>query len=271
MDNGKPETKTVNIGMVLRPVPPVREFFDEEELGRLAQSIRENGILVPLMVRPKDDKYEVIDGDRRLAAAWKADLREIPVMVYTLSDEQTHIQRMLANLDRHDPDPVSEAKYIARVISDGLMTAQEFAEKLGRSMDWIESRLTIAEMPEYMQLILATQKMPLGVCLELNQINDEGTKQRYFEDALRNGSTIHAARVNRQMVNEAIEANESAGVQSTEETVPEPQRVPQARCAYTGEMMYITEMRMVRVGIKNHEDWQTELRSKPSPIDDVTT
>lgn len=263
--NESQESKTVNIGLVERPVPPVREFFDEQELERLAESIRENGILVPLMVRPKGDKYEVIDGDRRLAAAWKADVREVPVMVYDLDDSQTHIQRMLANLDRHDPDPVSEAKYIAKVIADGAVDVETFAKKLGRSLDWISGRLTIAEMPEYMQLALATQKISLGVCMELHEIKDPGTKERYFMDALRNGSTVHAAKVNKLMVNEAIEANENAGVESTEETVPEPQRIPQARCAYTGELMYVTEMRMVRVGIRNHQNWQSELGKSEAP------
>lgn len=264
--NEQQESKTVNIGSVVRPVPPVREFFDEQELDRLTQSIRENGILVPLMVRPQGDNFEVIDGDRRLAAAWQAGVREVPVVVYNLNDSQTHIQRMLANLDRHDPDPVSEAKYIARIVSEKVMDVETFAKKLGRSIDWVEGRLRIAEMPEYMQVALAAQKISLGVCMELNDIQDKGTKQRYFEDALSNGSTIHAAKINKLMVNEAIEANERAGVEVTEETIPEPQRVPKASCAYTGELMYVTEMRMVRVGIKNHEKWQADLRASVSPI-----
>ncbi|MBI4133041.1 ParB/RepB/Spo0J family partition protein, partial [Candidatus Uhrbacteria bacterium] len=141
--------------MVLRPDPPVRDHFDEQELSRLTASIREHGILVPLMVRRRGDQFEVVDGDRRLAAAWQAGCREVPVMVYDLDDRQTHIQRMLANLDRHDPDPVSEAKYIAKVIHAGTFDIETFAAKLGRSLDWVEGRLTIAEMPPYMQAALA--------------------------------------------------------------------------------------------------------------------
>jgi ParB family chromosome partitioning protein len=243
-------TLRVNIGLVKRPNPPVREHFDEQEMERLVTSIRENGILVPLMVVQRGDEYEVIDGDRRLNAAWKADLREVPVMVHTLDAQQVHIQRMLANLDRHDPDPVSEAKYCARVIADGVFTFEELAAKLGRTEEWVASRITIAEMPEYMQRALSDKAISLGVCLQLNQIKEENTKQRYFQEALRNGMSVHSATYNRMMVNEAIEANEASGTEVTPESVPVDVKIPMIQCALTDEHLPINEMRMVRVGIK---------------------
>ena len=253
--NGQ-ETKHVNIGMVERPVPPVRDHFDEQEMARLVASIRDNGILVPLLVRPRGDKFEVIDGDRRLNAAWQAGLREIPVVVRNLNDSETHVQRMLANLDRHDPDPVSEAKYIASVVNGGEITIEQFAEKLGRTIDWIEGRLTIAEMPDYMQKALSEQLVSLGVCMELHQIKDEAVKDRYFSEAIRNGMTVHAAKINRMQVNEAIEALEQSGEEVTVESVPTVQTVPKVICEITGETLYVTETRMVRVGIKNLEEWR---------------
>jgi ParB/RepB/Spo0J family partition protein len=262
MSNG--EQKEVNIGLVVRPVPPVREHFDEQELASLTKSIRENGVLVPLMVRQLGDKFEVVDGDRRLAAAWAAGLRKIPVMVHPLSDSETHLQRLLANLDRHDPDPVSEAKYIAKIIHKKTFTIPEFAKKLGRTINWIEGRLTIAEMPEYMRQALSTQEISLGVCMELHNITDAKTKERYFRDALRNGMTVHTAKVNSLMVNEAIEAVAETGEEITEQTIPTNVRVPRSRCAYTGEEMPITQMRMVRVGIDNYEKWTANLNASPS-------
>lgn len=260
------QNKIVNIGDVVRPVPPVRDHFDEQELQRLATSIRENGILVPLLCRPKDGKYEVIDGDRRLAAAWKAELREVPIMVRNLNDEQTHIQRMLANLDRHDPDPVSEAKYIAEVVGNKVFTIEEFATKLGRTIDWVEGRLTIAEMPPYMKDALSEAKISLGVCMELHKIKDTATKERYFREAMQSGMTIHAAKVSTLIVNEAIEALERQELPVTEESVPRVQTIPNVRCAYTGEVLPVTATRSVRVGIENHRKWQQELREQPAPV-----
>lgn len=259
------KSKTINIGLVIRPDPPVREYFDEQELARLVTSIRENGILVPLMVRQREDKFEVIDGDRRLAAAWEAGLREVPVVVHDLNDKQTHIQRMLANLDRHDPDPVSEAKYIAQIIGDKTFTLEEFSKKLGRTMDWIAGRLVIAEMPGYMQSALSQQSISLGVCMELHGIHDDKTKERYFADAMRNGMTVHSAKINRLMVNEAIDALADSGEAVTEESVPGVQVIPRVRCALTGEEMLVTQTRMVRVGIENYVKWQKEMAKEDSP------
>lgn len=249
------EYKRVNIGLVERPNPPVREFFNEQELSRLVASIRENGVLVPIMVRQRGDKYEVIDGDRRLKASWEAELREVPVVVYDFDDQQTHIHRMLANLDRHDTDPVSEAKYIAHVVNNKLFTPEEFATKLGRSIDWIANRLSIAEMPDYMQVAISNEKASLGLCLELSQIADANTKERYFREALRNGMTIHAAKVNRLMVNEAIESLAEMDAPLSEEALPPIIRVPKVRCDLTGESLLVTETRMIRVGIKNYETY----------------
>ena len=257
------QIRNVNIGLLDRPVPPVRGHFGKEEMARLVASIKEHGLLVPLMVRKRNDRFEIVDGDRRLKAAWEAGEREIPVVVRTLNDKQTHIQRMLANKDREDTDPVSEAKYIAQTITDKVITINEWCEKMGRSSSWVSDRLEIASMPEYMQDALTTKTIALGVCMQLNQIIDDNTKERYFFDALRSGMTVHAATVSRMSVNEAIEAIQSRGDEVTENNVPEIQTIPKARCAYNGEIMPITSMRMVRVGIDNHQKWQAQLAQSP--------
>jgi ParB family chromosome partitioning protein len=251
--------KEVNIGLIERPIPPIREYFEEEDMERLVASIRENGILVPLLVRPKGDTYEVIDGDRRLAAAWTAGIRQIPIIIRALDDRETHIQRMLANKDRADTDPVSEAKYIARLISEKIFTPEEYAEKIGRSVDWIADRLAIAEMPQYMQNALQAKVVPLGVCLEIVQVKDTGTMERYFREAVRSGMTIHAARISRMTVNEAIDALAESEKPITEEDLPPVQIIPQVRCELTGEMIPITGTHMIRVGTENYRKFRIEL------------
>lgn len=242
----------INIGLVERPDPPVRDHFDEVELGRLVSSIRDEGILVPLLVRPKGDKFEVVDGDRRLKAAWEAGLREIPVLVRDLDDSQTHIHRMLANLDRHDPDPVSEAKYIAHIIASEIMTMEVLAQKLGRTMAWIEGRLTIAEMPPYMQEALSTQQMSLGVAMELHQIKEENTKERYFREAVRNGMTVHAAKLAVLQVNETIQSLQDQGQDVTPDVLPDIQAPIQVQCMLSGELVPLDRTRMIRVSIDNY-------------------
>ena len=253
------EQKTINIGLIERPIPPIREFFDDEEMANLVASIRTHGILVPLLVRPKGDRFEIIDGDRRLAAAWSAGLREVPVIIRALSDRDTHIQRMLANKDRADTDPVSEAKYIARLVYEKIFTAEEYAEQIGRSIAWIFDRLAIAEMPEYMQTALANKNISLGVCLELAQVKDSSTMERYFREAVRSGMTIHAAKISRLIVNEAIDALAESAKPITEENLPPVQIIPQVRCELTGEMLPMTGTHMIRVGTENYRKFRIEL------------
>src|SRR3990167_6408163 len=214
------ELLTVNIGLVERPNPPIRQSFNADFMADLTSSIRENGIITPLTVVRRGNKFEVVDGDCRLKAAWEAGLREIPVVVRALSDNEVHIQRMLANKDRSDTDPVSEAKYIARLIHDGIFTAESYAEKAGKSLMWVSSRLEIAQMPDYMQQALSEQKVNLGVALELYLIKDENTKQRYFFEAVRSGMSNHSAKVIRLQMNEAIEALQDQGQAVSAETLP---------------------------------------------------
>lgn len=260
------KNKVVSIASVERPNPPIRTHFDDEEMARLIASIQEHGIAVPLLVRPRGDKFEIIDGDRRYHAAFSAGLKEVPVVVRNLNDSETHILRMLANKDRSDTDPVSEAKYIAHTVNEGSVTKEEWCEKMGRSEAWVSDRLEIAAMPEYIQVALAAKQITLGVALELNQVKDEETKERYFYDAMRSGMTVHAARISRMQVNEAIDALREQGDIVHKDNVPAPVKVPRAQCAYTGELLPVTAMRMVRVGIDNHERWQRELHSADSPI-----
>lgn len=250
------ELLTVNIGLVERPNPPIRQNFDADFMADLTSSIRENGIITPLTVVRRGDKFEVIDGDCRLKAAWEAGLREIPVVVRSLTDNEVHIQRMLANKDRSDTDPVSEAKYIARLIADGVFTAESYAEKAGKSLMWVSSRLEIARMPDYMQQALSESKINLGVALELYLIKDANTCERYFYEAVRSGMTNHAAKVLRLQMNEAIESLEEQGKTVTAETLPAMTTVPRVPCELTGALLPINETRMIRVGVRPFEIYQ---------------
>jgi ParB/RepB/Spo0J family partition protein len=247
------ELLTVNIGLVKRPNPPIREKFDDEYMESLTASIRENGIITPLTCVRRGSEFEVIDGDCRLQGAWDAGLREIPIVVRVLTDSEVHVQRMLANKDRSDTDPVSEAKYIARLVADGIFTPESYAEKCGKSLAWVAGRLEIAQMPDYMQQALSEKKVNLGVAIELHLIKDANTKERYFKDAVRNGMTNHFAHIIRLQMNEAIEALQEQGLIVSEETLPNIPKIPVVQCILTGDNLPITETRMVRVGVRNFE------------------
>jgi ParB family chromosome partitioning protein len=183
----------LNIQLIDRPKPPVRLQLHDDDINTLCQSIQSNGILVPLLVRRTGERYEVIDGDSRLEAAFRLRLREVPCVVRDTSDSETHVLRLTANNDRSNPDAVSEAIYIAKAIGSGALTAEVLAQKLHRSINWIGDRLAIAEMPEYMQSALRAGKLSLGVALSLYQIDNETVRYNYTMHAIAEGMTIAAA------------------------------------------------------------------------------
>lgn len=241
------ETKLINVQKIDRPNPPVRLDFNEEEIKALTESIREKGILVPLLVRPVGDRYEIIDGDCRLEAAARLRLREIPCVVRDADDSETHVLRLLANLNRSNPDPVSEAIYIAKAISSGVFEAEELAAKLKRSYKWVEDRLAIAGMPDYMQEALKDGSLKLGVALALNELEDDDTKYRWTRSALNDGLSVRAAE---DSVREY--QNTQARVAAGEQPPPPPDfyekpPVIMYPCARCGQAAPIEELRLVRI------------------------
>lgn len=241
------QSKLINIQLIDRPNPPVRISFNENEIEALAKSISEEGILVPLLVRPVGGRFEIIDGDCRLEAAYRLRLREVPAVVRNATDSETHVLRMLANLDRSDPDPVSEAIYIAKAIESGSITAEELAIKLRRGAQWVSDRLAIAEMPDYMQDALRNKQITLGVALALNQLPDDDLRFRWMFSAIQSGMTVRSAN---DAVREHLNLLERIKMGESPTPPPEAFREPPIvlyPCERCGERAPLTELRLVRI------------------------
>lgn len=116
----------IPISEIKLPDSQPRRYFGEEKLESLAKSIKEHGILEPLLVRPKDGKYELIAGERRLRASKKAELTEVPVVILDLDDTQTAQIRLIENLQREDLNPLDETEGILQLLSIELK--QEVSE-----------------------------------------------------------------------------------------------------------------------------------------------
>src|SRR3990167_8865504 len=163
MTNG--EIKFINVSLIDSPGHDARIGVDEEALQDLYESIRENGILQPLLVRPREGRFEVIAGGRRLLVARKLGLKTAPCVVRDATDSETAIFRFEENLKRADINPVEEAKYISEAITALGIEIDAFAQSINRSVDWVENRLAIAYMPPYLQQYIIGKKVALGVAL----------------------------------------------------------------------------------------------------------
>ena len=156
-----------------------RDHFDEEALGSLADSFREVGLLQPVLVRPVDDGYELIAGERRWRAARRVGLQTIPALVRP-SDDATALEHALVeNLHRDNLNPLEEAAAYQQLIEDFGLTHDEVASRVGRSRATITNTLRLMQLPPAIQKSLQQGTLSMGHARALL-----GTPDRSFQELL---------------------------------------------------------------------------------------
>lgn len=175
------------------PKDAMRSELDREGLFELADNIKQNGLINPITVRPVGERYEVVAGHRRISACKIAGKIKIPCVVRELSDDQAFEVMAAENLERADVDPVDESIFIKNYIEKTGKTAAEVARSLKRSLSYVQSRLVVGEMPEYMQTYLKSKELKLGVALVLMEITDEATREVWTGLAVRDGANVAQA------------------------------------------------------------------------------
>lgn len=128
-----------------------RKRFDERDLEELTDSIRQNGVLQPILVRRHGEKYEIVAGERRYQAARAAGLTEVPVIIREISDEDVFKLALIENLQRSDLTPLEEARGYRRLIKDKGLTQEELAKVLSKSRSAITNTLRLLDLPKEVQ------------------------------------------------------------------------------------------------------------------------
>ena len=157
-----------------------REHFDEEALGSLADSIREVGVLQPILVRPADDGcYELIAGERRWRAARRVGLQTIPALVRVTDDSTALEHALVENLHRDNLNPLEEAAAYQQLIEDFHLTHDEVASRVGRSRASISNTLRLLQLPPSIQRSVQEKKLSMGHARALL-----GSPDRSFQEEL---------------------------------------------------------------------------------------
>lgn len=140
-----------------------RQYFDDEALSELADSIKEHGVLQPLIVRPlADGSYQLVAGERRWRASRLAGLSEVPVIVKTLTDSDVAVIALIENLQREDLNPIEEAEGISRLIDEYSFTQEKAAEKLGKSRSAVTNTLRLMALPEKVRGLVSDDFLTAG-------------------------------------------------------------------------------------------------------------
>lgn len=151
-----------NIGEVRPNAFQPRKDFDEKSIEELAQSIKENGIIQPLVVRKSEGNYEIIAGERRWRAAQKVGLTKVPVIIKDVSDKEALELALVENLQREDLNPIEEATAYEQLIQDFGLTHEEISERIGKERSTITNQLRLLKLPDEIKHALISGAITAG-------------------------------------------------------------------------------------------------------------
>ena len=165
-----------------------RKNFNEDALEELADSIKQFGLIQPLVVQKRDGYYEIIAGERRWRAAKKAGLREVPVIIRDYTDEEMMEIALIENLQREDLNPIEEAQAYKKLINDYKLKQDEIAEKVSKSRVAITNSMRLLKLSEKVQDMIVDEMISSGHGRALLALNDKKMQEelanRIFDEKL---------------------------------------------------------------------------------------
>ena len=168
-----------------------REHFDEETLASLTASIRELGVLQPVLVRRLgDDRYELIAGERRWRAAKRAGLPSIPALVREVDDRQSLEQALVENLHRQDLNVLEEAAAYSQLMDDFNLTQEEVAQRVGKSRSAVANTLRLFHLPPPVQRLIADGRLSAGHARAILGTPDRAVQEALAGEAVDKGWSV---------------------------------------------------------------------------------
>lgn len=167
-----------------------RTNFDETKLAELVDSIREHGILQPLVVSQIGDRYELIAGERRFQAAKRAGLSEVPVVVRVASEQDKLELAIIENIQRHNLNPIEEAKAYQRLLHEFGLSQEEVAQKMGKKRSTVANSVRLLQLPIDIQRAVIEGKISEGHAKALLAIENREKQRAVFEMILNEELTV---------------------------------------------------------------------------------
>lgn len=169
-----------------------RTHFNETELEELSESIREHGVLQPLLVRKKGDEFEIIAGERRYQASKIAGLSELPVIIKDVDDQKMLELALIENLQRSDLNPIEEAKGYRQLIKASGMTQEALSKAVSKSRSAITNSLRLLDLPERVQELLFEGKLTAGHARAILAVPFEEQRIKLAEKVVADGLSVRA-------------------------------------------------------------------------------
>ncbi len=183
----------VALGQIIpTPLQP-RTVFRDDHLDELVASIKEHGIIQPLIARKRGEQFELIAGERRWRAAQRAGLAEAPLIVREASDQDVLELALIENLQREDLNPIEEARAFARLAHEFHLRQEDIAQKVGKSRAGIANSMRLLDLHEQVQSWLTQERISVGHAKVLLSIKEQDEQALLAEEIIRRGLTVRAA------------------------------------------------------------------------------
>ena len=167
-----------------------REVFDDQALKELAVSIREHGVIQPIIVRKVENKYEIIAGERRYKASTMAGLTKIPAIVKNLDDKESSKVALIENLQRKDLSPIEEARTYQKILELDDMTQEQLAATIGKTQSSVSNKLRLLDLPEEIQEALLKEKISERHARSLLSIEDKNDQIKMMDKVIAEKMTV---------------------------------------------------------------------------------
>lgn len=167
-----------------------RRYFDQAQLEELASSLKEHGMLEPVIVRPKGGGYELVVGERRWRAAQLAGLKSIPAIIRAYDDRQVMELALVENLQREDLNPLEEAEAFVRLAQEFGLTQEQIAERVGKQRSTVANRMRLLELDEQTQELVRKGDLSAGHARALLAITDVPKRQELARRTITEGLSV---------------------------------------------------------------------------------
>jgi len=224
-----------------------RKHFDEEKLKELAQSIKEKGILQPILAKKTDKGYVIIAGERRWRAAQMVGKKEVPVILKDLSDHEILETALIENIQRHDLNPIEEAESYQRLIIDLGLTQEEVSRRVGKDRSTIANALRLLKLSPEVRDKIATGELSVGHSRCLISIEDKKIQNLIMKEILEKQYSVRQVEA---LVKKVRETGEFPGLSaSSKDGKSESER---QQIAFEAATQELREYLSTKVEVKAH-------------------
>ncbi len=180
----------LDIDLVIPNREQPRSKFDDEALRELAASIKSSGIIQPIIVRPINDRYEIVAGERRWRASQLVGLKKIPAIVREMSDDKVLEQALIENIQREDLNPVEEAKAYLLLTDNLKLTQDEIAKRVGKNRASVANYMRLLKLSGKVQNLISDGKLSMGQARAILSLSEPELQEKAADEIIRKDMSV---------------------------------------------------------------------------------